>query len=75
MYIEVACAVKSFASGGRLMVLSSFIRSGVLDIRRDQMKKLFILKSSHVLKIEGKLLTQLTTGLSFIGVLCTFGIL
>ncbi len=57
------------------MVLSSFIRSGVLDIRRDQMKKLFILKSSHVLKIEGKLLTQLTTGLSFIGVLCTFGIL
>ena len=74
-YIAVASAVKSFAPIGTSSIvisdindLESFMYDGI------KCRSSFIRKSSHVLKMETKLLMQLTTGRSVMGDLCTFGI-
>ena len=74
MYIEVASAVNNLAFKGSVKCFISVINcfeSLMYDgISRSSS---FILKSNQLLKIDEKLLMQLTTGLTVSGLLCTFG--
>jgi len=75
VYIKVASAVNNMAFGGRWSAFRSLIRSDEFFMYEGMSgMRLFILKSSQVLKIDPKLLIQLTTGLIFMGVLWTLGI-
>jgi len=75
IYIEVALAVNNLAVGGRWSTSRSLTRSDEFFMYEGMSgMRLFILKSSQVLKFDPKLLIQLTTGLIFTGVLWTLGI-
>jgi hypothetical protein len=74
VYIEIASALKSFAPFGIVRFCRSVKNISeffVYDCTngRSSLRQ----KSNHVLKMEEKLLTQLTTGWRLRGVLCTLG--
>jgi hypothetical protein len=74
VYVETASAVNSFAPFGIFRFCRSFkIVSEFFVYDCTKGKSSLRRKSNHVLKMEEKLLIQLTTGRRLRGVLCTFG--